>query len=78
LKVPDLDKLLAGERQERPVVGEFAAADLIKQSGQSQSTVGRKLRIAAIKGFVEYAGMHPRRSIDGVWRPVPHYRMVKK
>jgi len=78
LTVPDLDKLLAGEGQERPVEGEFTTADLVEQSGQGHATVGTKLRVAVGKGLVEYAGKRPRQGIDGIWRPAPHYRMVEK
>lgn len=78
LIVPDLDKLLAGERQERPIEGEFATQDLVEQTGGTLTTIGRKLRAAIHKGLVEYVGMRPRQGIDGRFRPIQHYRMVGK
>ena len=78
MNVPDLAKLLAGERQEHPVEGAFCNADLRRESGLTESTAGRHIRQAVERGLIEFVGMLPRRSIDGISRRVAHYRMVAK
>lgn len=77
LKVPDLDKLLAGERQEQSVKGEFCTSDIMEDTDLSESAARRKLRQAIRRGLVEFVGKHRCQGIDGGWHQVPHYRLVE-
>jgi len=77
LKVPDLDKLLAGELPAPAQSGEFCTADIMEQTGLTESAARRKIRQAMRRGLVEFVGNRPRQSIDRVWRKVPHYRVVE-